>query len=196
VAGYTQPRADHAAILVRQADGDTWTPDAVLKVEIAPDWSTTDHPVESDAPVTDHIQRQPGSITVSCVVTENPLRAGSVIGGPQRLREKLSWLYDTANAKQLVDIVTKLGTFTNYAIRGLPHTIDNVSRLQFDLGLREIRVATSETISVETLASDVAAGAAPVTNSGTQATTSTTTDPVAEAQDQSTLAGILDWLGT
>lgn len=200
MAGYRPPQRPHLAVLRRQSDGSVWSPDAVVKIEFAPNWQITDHPVEEGVSVSDHIRKQPGSITITAVVTENPTRVGGVSGGPARLRERLGWLVATADAGELVDVVTsKLGTFTGYAIQSAPHALDGVARLEFALQLREVRIATSTTvqIDVEAVAEDSAAGAPPEQDLGEQPTTSTattTTEQAAEEDDRSYLAAFVDWM--
>lgn len=196
-AGHRAPKREHEAILVRQDDGSDWSPDTVVAVNVSKVWTVTDHPVEDGVVVSDHVQRQPDTVVISCVVTENPTKIGSVVGGPVHLQQKLAWLQETADAGQLVDIVTRrLGVFKGYAITGVPLLLDRVSRLAFDLTLREIRVATATTvqITVDKVAADVATGAPDEVDAGEQATTSTDGDPAAEAADQSTLAALLDTL--
>jgi len=216
---YRAPNRPHAAVLVRQDDGSTWSPDAVLSVQFAPGWQISDHPVEQGVSVSDHIRRQPQGITVTCVVTANPTRGTPGPAGALRLRDRLAWLIATADAGRLIDIVTPtLGTYRGYALQSAPHGIDGVSRLEFSLQLREVRVATSTliTISTDTTAEDSATGAPaevdvgeqPTTNSsGTTTTTGTTgtvtpqsvassaAEDAAEDDDRSYLAEIVDWLG-
>lgn len=193
--GYRQPAVAHAAILVRQDDSATWTPDTVVSIQLSPSWQITDHPVEQGVSVSDHIRRQPAAMTITCIVTETPTTG---TGGAAHVREKLAWLLETADAGQLVDVVTtKLGTFTGYAIQSAPHAIDNVARLEFALQLREVRIATSTTVQIdlETVTSDVATSAPPEVHVGEQPTTNTATDEAAEDVDRSWLATTVDWLG-
>jgi len=192
------PNRDHEAVLVRQSDGSTWRPDVVVQVTPTYAWSLTDHPVEQGVVVSDHVQRQPTGVVISCVLTENPTRIGSHTGGPRHLQELVRWLHETADSDNpLVDIVTRrMGTWRNYVITGLPYTLDAVARLAFDLTLRELRVATATTvtITVEDVADDSAVGAPDEVDAGEQATTSTEEDEAAEEADQSVLSSLLDWL--
>lgn len=193
------PVRAHEAILRRQSDGTTWQADAVIAVNVSQNWQITDHPVESGVVVTDHVQIQPDTITLTCSVSEQPTRLGAgTIGGAIRLQERMRWLRETADAGDLVDIVTRrMGTFQNYLIQSVPYTMDRVSRLRFDLALRQVRIATATTvlITVEDIADDVATGAPDEVDVGEQATTDTATDENAETVDQSTLAALLDALG-
>lgn len=191
------PRREHEAVLVRQDDSSTWAPDVVVAVNVSNEWAVTAHPVEAGVVVSDHVQPQPAEVVITCVVTENPTKVGGKVGGPVALQQSIQWLRDTADAGQLVDVVTRrMGTLQGYAITGLPYTLDNVARLRFDLTLRQIRVATATSVQilVETTAGDTATGAPDEVDAGEQATTSTDTDAEAAAADQSALAGIVDWL--
>jgi hypothetical protein len=194
-----EPQREHAAVLRRQSDGSIWQADVVVAINVGQEWQITDHPVEQGVVVTDHVQVQPTEITITCVVSENPIRAGGgTVGGQVRLQERMRWLRETADEAELVDIVTRrMGVFTGYAIRSVPYVLDRVSRLRFDLQLRQLRVATATTvlITVDQVADDVATGAPDEVDTGEQATTSTDTDEQAEAADQSTLASLLDALG-
>lgn len=192
------PKRPIAAFLRRQRDGATWKPDAVREVRYDLQWTVTDHPVERGLSVTDHVQAQPQSITITCVISENPTAPAE--GGRVHLRKMLAWLRETADAGDLVDVLThKLGVSRNYVIKAAPHGIDKVSRLVFDLELREVRFATvsSIEISVEDVAEDVAAGAPDEVDTGEQATTSTGGTPEAdeaEDSDQSVLSSLVDAL--
>lgn len=191
------PRREHEAILVRRSDGSTWVPDVVVSVDTSTDWSVTDHPVEEGVSVSDHVQRQPTEVTLSVVLTENPTKVGGRVGGPIHLQQSLEWLRETADAGELVDIVTRRdGVMQGFAITSLPFTMDRVARLAFPLTLREVRVAVATTvqITVEETASDTATGAPDEVDVGEQSTTSTEEDPEAEEADQSVLAALTDWL--
>ena len=190
------PKRPHEAFLVRQVDRAVWEADAVLKIDLDPRYTTTNHPIEDGATVTDHVQTNPEVVVITCVVTENP--PAPAVGGPVHLREQVQFLRDTAEAGQLVDIVTRrLGTFKNFLITSVPHVLDGVARLEFPLELKQVKIAFSTTvfIDVEDLAADVVDGAPDNVDLGEQATTSTDTDEEAEDADQSILAGLLDSLG-
>lgn len=189
------PRA-HEAFLVRQRDLSTWEADAMVEVPLNWTFRVTDHPIEDGATVSDHVQELPSTITLACVITENPSEPTQ--GGPVRLRNQLQWLLDTASAGDLVNVVTRrLGTLRNYAITRIPTQLDKTARLEFRIDLRRITIAQSVEvfIDVENIAAELEAGAPDNQDVGEQATTSTDTDPEAEDSDQSYLAGLLDTLG-
>jgi hypothetical protein len=190
--GRRQPLYEHAAYLVRQSDRSTWRPDAALTIRFDRRWRKTEHPVEGGAAISDHVQSLPDAIVLQCVVTATPT-TGS--GGRIHLRDRLKWLTDTADAKVLVDVVTrKLGTFTGYVLTSIPHAIDKVDRLRFDLELQELvqATATEVLISVDNVASDVAAGAPDEVDVAEQGTTDTAEDDEqAEEVDASLLYELL-----
>ena len=135
---------------------------------------------------------------ITCVLSENPTQGGTQTrGGAAYVQEQLQWLIDTANDAELLDIVTpRLGTFVGYLIESAPVQITNVQHLRFDLSLREVRIATGTTITIQAadVSAEVAAGAPDAVDLGEQPTTDTAQDPAAEAADKSVLAGLLDAL--
>lgn len=177
-----------------------WRPDAVREMPIELRWSATDHPVESGLSSTDHVQPLPSVLTLTCIVTESPTPPAT--GGPQRVRQALQWLRETANAGRLVDVYTRrLGVLSNYVITAAPTKLDRVQRLAFDLELKEIRVAeaTTVSISVDDIDPDdeLASTAPDEVDTGEQATTTTGGDPAAdeaEDADQSVLLSLLEAL--
>lgn len=198
---------DHAAVLVRQQDGDVWRPDAAVRINFSPSYSVTDHPVEDGGTISDHIQAMPETIVCTMLVSENPDRIGSATGGRIHLRDRMKWLRDTADAGQLVDIVTRrLGVFKGYAITSFPHGIDKVARLEFQITLRKITIATATSVMItveqvqatdeatgESVDPETEFGAPDEIDTGEQPTTDTSTDSEeAEEDDQSTLASLLD----
>lgn len=190
-------KTEHMAYLQRQADGEQWRPDAVIKIAFDETWDITAHPVEKGVTVSDHVQRQPMGISIDVVLTENTTKPAA--GGRTHVKDLLDWLRDTANLDNpLVDVVTtRDGVHTSYAIKSVPRTYDNVARLAFTLQLQEVRVAVASTvlISVEDIdATDTstASGAPDEVDVGEQATTSTDTDSAAEESDQSWLSSLLD----
>lgn len=203
--GYRIPEREIEVYLRRQDDGSVWRPDAVLPSSVERAFSVTDHPVEQGLAVSDHVQRQPMALTLTCVVTENPTR-GEGIGGPARVRQRLAWLEETGGSGRRVDIVTRRhGVFIGYALTRFRFPIDGVSRAQFDLELKEIRIAsvTSIAVTVDQAAADAdatddaAVGAPDEVDRGEQPTTSTTADTAtqqAAEADTSLLADLVDML--
>lgn len=194
---YRLPMREVEVYLRRQSDGSIWRPDAALMADVDRRYNVTEHPVENSQSVTDHVQALARGITLTCVVTELP---DTGTGGPFRVRDRVRWLEETGAAGERVDIVTRRhGVFLGYVLRGSRFGIDGVSRLQFDLEFREVRIAsvTDVTIAVEDVSEDVAVGAPDEVDNGEQATTSTdsTTATQTEAEgDQSLLSSLLEAL--
>lgn len=194
---YRLPARTIEAILRRQDDGETWTPDSVTEVQVDRRYSVTQHPVESGLAVVDHVQPQPGTVTLTCVVTETPATGQ---GGPVRVRERLAWINQTAAEGRLVDVVTRRhGVLVGYALSGVGYVVDRVARLQFDLSLTEVRIASVSTVTVdvESVTEAAATGAPDEVDLGEQPTTSTTADTTTEQEaegDVSLLASLIDAL--
>lgn len=189
---------EHMAYLRRQSDGATWRPDVVVKFSVPRTLSVTTHPVEKGVSISDHVQRQPITMTIECVLTENVPKVAGAVGGRTHVKEQLDWLRETAESDNpLVDVVTlRDGVYTGLAISSIPSEFDRVSRVQFTLELKEIRVATATTIliSVEDIDEEdtaTASSAPDEVDVGEQATTSTEVDEEAEEADQSALYSLL-----
>ncbi len=190
--GRRVPAREHAAVLVRRSDQDTWTPDVTVRIKIDRRWTTTDHPVEQGAKVSDHSQEQPDTIVISCILDEN--LPSPQQGGRTHLRRMVKWLEETGDAAEVIDIRTRrLGLFRGYVLTAAPMPIDNVSRLELELELREVRIATATIvqISVETVTDDVATGAPDEVDAGEQGTETTEDDAAAEESDSSILYELL-----
>ncbi len=189
-------RREHSAYLRRQRDGSEWRADAVHDVRVPREYLITNHPTEGP-PTTDNIKRQPQQVTLVVTLTKHPLAQDSVTGGSPHLQDRLRWLTDTGDAGDLVDIITTdYGILRSFAIQTIPTNIGVIERFRFDLGLREVQIATvtSVEIIVDVVAADTATGAPDEVDVGEQATVDTSEDPAAEEQDQSILAGLVDAL--
>lgn len=187
------PRA-HEAYLVRQRDRSVWEPDAAIRVNRGVSYNVTNHPVETGVTVSDLVQLDPETIDIEVVISENP---SSGNGGPLRLRRSYQWLRDTADAGDLVNVVTRrMGTIRDCLITGLPHSLDNVARLRFTISLQQVVIAraTFVEILVENVAESSEAGAPDEADVGEQSTTDTAEDEEAEAKDQSVLSSLLGGL--
>lgn len=184
--------------LRRQSDGSTWVPDSVRTMAFDVRASVSDHPSENRQSVTDHVQPLPDTVRLQCVISENPTAPAQ--GGRLRVQQMLSWLRQTHTSGELVDLYThKLGVLTDFVIASLPFAIDNVSRIAFDIELRQVRIATVTTIeiSTENLAADTSAGAASEQDVGEQATSPTDADQAGSEQetaDRSVLLSLVEAL--
>ena len=119
--------------------------------------TVTTYPVEYGADMSDHMQDQPRTVTLNCLmsdVSSNELvdfgltgAAGSLardITGDRNTRSAQAWKQIEAlkSRHALITLVTQLKTYTNMAIISLSNTRnkDNTQALFFQVGLQEVRI--------------------------------------------------------
>lgn len=120
--------------------------------------STTDHPVEDGADITDHIRRNPTELSIKGIVSNHPIvvlasiRAQpSIPGGDPstRAEDAHGWLIENKDQGRLLTVGTTLRTYENMAITGLSvvRDKDRSNVVELDLSLREIVIATTEQVA-------------------------------------------------
>lgn len=137
------------AYLVRQRDNARFDGDVILRYNADLRFEVTSHEVESGAEFSDHIQQKPTELSVDVVITQNPRRRARRRGGRQHVANKYDFLKETAEAKDLVSVVTTdMGTFKNMAIMNLPREVNGIRAWRFTLMLKQIRIATANFITI------------------------------------------------
>ena len=117
----------------------------------------TDHPVESGVDFTDHIRRMPSEVTLTAIVTDDPLvvnrstdaEAANTGGDPnRRARSAYDWLVETKDSNRLLRIFTTLRNYRNMVITSLSVTRDaeGSNIIRADIALREILIAVTEQV--------------------------------------------------
>lgn len=120
--------------------------------------STTDHPVEDGADITDHIRRNPTELSLKGIVSNYPIlvlasiRAQpSIPGGDPstRAEDAYRWLVEAKDQGKLLSVGTTLRDYSNMAILGITvvRDKDRSNVVELDLSLREIIVATTEQVA-------------------------------------------------
>jgi hypothetical protein len=123
--------------------------------------STTDHPVEAGADMTDHIRREPEELQLVGMVSDTPLlflasfRAqASVPGGdPQnRAQDAYGFIKTIKDSGQLVQVTTTLRDYANMALVSLSvvRDKDKGKVVEMSITLREIVIATTEQVEAPT----------------------------------------------
>lgn len=134
--------------------------DASLSETHSMNAAVTDHPVEEGSEISDHIRRQPDSVQITGIVSDTPIIWLASIAAPSPLMNDLTPVRDRAelayaelqrlmNQGETVEVVTSLRIYENMAITSLSITRDSINGnvLNATIGLREIIVAKSETVS-------------------------------------------------
>lgn len=133
----------------------------------------TDHPVEDGSDVTDHVRPELDSFTATCFVSDSLLEAAeSQMGGatettrqvklsrggsmsvvafsskPNRAQLVFDELRALQRSRQTCTIVTTRRRYESMIIRRLSFPEKNTDGLEFQMEVREVRIATSRTVAV------------------------------------------------
>ncbi|MFU8802626.1 MAG: phage baseplate protein [Bradymonadaceae bacterium] len=133
------------SVTLTRPNGQTLTFDASPRQSHSPQVELTEHSVEDGVSISDHGQPKAREITITGVVSETPLGG---TGGPARVDEALRFLNEAGEGVERLELSTRLGTSTGWVLMSWPHDVTVVRGLVFELALRQIRVATSTTITL------------------------------------------------
>lgn len=146
--------------------------DVSLTESHAAEVEVTEHPVETGANISDHARPKPETLVIEGLVSNTPLPApgdptqnvslkdsrGQVIGQAttsskqdlSRAGEAYRDLLDLKNSSELLTVVTALRTYTNMKITNLtvPRDARTGQALRFSCTLKEVRLASSRTVTV------------------------------------------------
>lgn len=139
-----------------------------LEVSAAPAWPSeiTDHPTEDGADLSDHIRNMPGTITLECIVSNDPIgtiandRTRQNIGDntPSPADDAYARLLDIRKARKPVTIECSFGILRNWGMESLSPTRDAQKShgLYFSVVFKEI--VTTEVKRVTVRAAPIASG--------------------------------------
>jgi hypothetical protein len=107
----------------------------------------TDHPVETGATVSDHIQVLPNAITITGTITESPY-ADQTNGVPMLRRQNaLNWIEAARKSLIMVD-TEQYGAFSSYAIATFRHDLTNVKRAVLVIVLKQFVQALAGFVTI------------------------------------------------
>lgn len=118
----------------------------------------TEHPVDADADLADHIRHEPPELTLECVVSDTPIgeiandptRQGSE--GEQALISDAAWdkLHEIRDARRVVTIETPRRTYTSMAMTALSERQDvsTTGGIYFTVSFRQIRIIENKRVTV------------------------------------------------
>jgi hypothetical protein len=100
----------------------------------------TRFPVEKGVDTTDHVRRQPDSVTIRGVVSDHPITFGGG-GANSRSAEAYQDVLTMLNEAQLINVVTTLREYDNMVIESLsvPRNPRRGNTVEFNLTLTEIK---------------------------------------------------------
>ncbi len=115
--------------------------------------SVTEHPVETGVSFSDHVQVKNNRFTLSGVFGAFTLNqyAGDSIGyGKDRVKDAYTFLTRLRNDREVFTLVSKYDVYENCVIESLsiPVNADSATSLYFDLNIIQIRVASTESVSL------------------------------------------------
>lgn len=129
----------------------------------------TEHPVESGTNIVDHARPKPDTLTMECLISDDPMPSPSApeiaqdyLGAQymtksQRREGRAGQAYEDLralkNAGALITVVTALRTYENMMIRSLSIPRDSkVGRaIRFSASLLEVRVVSNKTVELKAL---------------------------------------------
>lgn len=140
-------------------------PDVVISEQATSPAVVTAHPIESGSSVVDHVQEQPGSISLEFVITETPLRIPefgaenvTVSGGPvfilsgslvDRARQLVIRLRATRTRGELLTLESaRLGTVENLALQQVSEVYSSVRAARVSVTLIPVIVADARTVEI------------------------------------------------
>lgn len=132
---------------------DGYIIDVAVKEEHGFENEITEHPVEQGADIVDHVRARPIVVTLEGVVSDTPVqdfvRASRTAALPSR--EALDRLLAIRNARQPVEIVTSIRTYTDMMLESLtvPRDAATGDALAFTARFRQIRIVTTQRAVVD-----------------------------------------------
>jgi hypothetical protein len=124
--------------------------DATISEQHTLNSQITKNAIESGSKVGDHIHNDPIELSMTCTITDSPVRflAGLTSRGVKPTQNAWEMLKQLRDAKTPFTVVTGLQTYENMAIAslGVPVDADTGNQLVFTLDLEEVPIVTSETV--------------------------------------------------
>lgn len=184
-------------------DGTFLRFDGTATVRVTASDSVTRHPTERGVIITDHVQREPLTVSIVATVTESPMSeqvatSGATAGlsGEARPRAAIDWLL-THRGQRLTLVSDGIDELDNLVLTRVPNEVTVSRQRILSLELVQILVATVEFVTIapeQPPAATAHAVASPV-DLGEQATVSGDEDPAQQARDVSAASLLLGYLG-
>lgn len=123
--------------------------DASVREEHGVQYSIASFPIEGGAEVTDHVQRQPLTITVDVVLTD-VVDSLTDLGSRDRHKDLYAQLLAVADTRQPFDFLTTLRPYTSMVFSSIsaPRSAETGTALVCTLVMRQIEIATVDQAQV------------------------------------------------
>lgn len=112
--------------------------------------TVTSHPVEDGSEITDHIQNEAESGSISGIISNFSIYSRGFV--TNRAQDAFDLLYEIWKSRELVTVVTVLKTYTDMAITSAPVARDGDSgeSLVFQINFQKVNVVKLQTVVLET----------------------------------------------
>jgi hypothetical protein len=124
----------------------------------AHEWSNevTSNPVETGAPVTDHVIEKPDKLSITGLITNSPLHgslAGQYFGGEtqsQRIQTVFEAIYDLTKRRETVTVYTRHAVYNNMVIQSvnIPRSASIGEAIEFKMELVHIRMVSTQMVTL------------------------------------------------
>lgn len=122
------------------------------------DWSNevTSNPVETGAPVTDHVIEKPDKLTITGLITNSPLHgalAGQYFGGETqspRIQTVFEAIYALLKKREVVVVYTRHAIYTDMVIQSvnIPRSAATGEAIEFKMELVHVRMVSTQMVTV------------------------------------------------
>ena len=186
-------------ILITRETGETVTLDITTRQASTFSATVTEHPIEDGSSTADHSQRQSPSFAIEARLYSSASLVGrpdpDLVGVEGRDRRIVDTLRSINRSGELVTVTDADGTVENVVIDRVTDEVRSPTETSVSLGLRQIRIAVRQTVSIPPLRPTEAAsvGAPDETDTGQQPTDNP--ESPQEAEESSVLYSILDTFG-
>lgn len=109
-----------------------------------PKVSVTEHPIENRETVSDHVQIEQNTVTITGMVSETPLGEPD----PERVQEALRFLNEAGLGGELLEIESRYDTSGDWILAEWPYDETHLRGLTFQLRCRQIRIADVELVTL------------------------------------------------
>lgn len=184
-------------------DGTFLRFDGAASVRVTSSDSVTRHPTERGVVITDHVQREPTTVSIVATITESPLQeqvegggATAGLSGEARPRAALDWLESHRGAR-LTLVSDGLDDLDDLVLVRVPNEVTVSRQRILSLELVQILVASVEYTAIppELPPAATAHAFADAADLGEQGTVSGDEDAEQQARDVSAASLLLGYLG-
>ena len=122
------------------------------------DWANdvTSNPVETGAPITDHVIERPDKLTITGLITNSPLHgelAGQYFGGETqspRIQTVFEAIYSLVKKREVVVVYTRHAVYADMVIQSvnIPRSAGVGEAIEFKMELIHVRMVSTQMVTV------------------------------------------------